>query len=201
MSTFQPNPAPFEPGSSGAYHYLYGRHQLGRYLPARAPPTLYLTPESRYDSLGEPPRGCEDRPPQTVEQLVTRGYFAVPAGAPETALLSDKQMTAWLGLDDAIRQIQGRVEIYEQNVYEIQLAECSAINDLFAWEAKYGWPPASKEQYVLGKRLQALYAERRAERVSAWRDTWRLRQELPEQVQQYLTACRKLQILDGGDGP
>ena len=184
-----------------AYHYLYGRHQLHRYLPG-APRGRYPMETATYaDFSGTPTYGPPRRPAQTVEQLVDQGYFTVPNSAPETAILSDRRTTAWLGLDDAIQQIQQRLEIYAQNLYEIKWAECSAINDLFAWEAKYGWPAPSKEQYVLTKRLQALYAEYRAERVSAWRDISRVRQTLPEAAQQYLSAYRKLQILDAGDGP
>ena len=133
------NPIEQEPVQS-AYHYLYGRHQLHRYLPG--------TPRGRYpmetatyaDFSGTPTYGPPRRPAQTVEQLVDQGYFTVPNSAPEAAILADRRTTAWLGLDDAIQQIQQRLEIYAQNVYEIKWAECSAINDLFAWEAKYGWP-------------------------------------------------------------
>jgi hypothetical protein len=53
------------------------------------------------------------------------------------------------------------------------------------------------------KRLQELYAEERAERVSAWRDISKLRQLLPESIRQYLSSYRKSQILNDlpGDLP
>ena len=134
--------------------------------------------------------------------MIEQGYFAVPNSEPEIAIIHDKKRTAWLGLDDVITQIRQREEIYLQNLYEIELAKCDAINALFTWEAQYGWPANAKEQYVLGKRLQALYADQRAERVTAWKDISRLKQSLPEVAQQYLAAFRKVSILEDtkGDG-
>ena len=179
-----------------ARYYLYGRSQMYRYLPASQPSKPYRSPTTEYDFLTQAVSGQEDRGPQTVEQLITQGYFAVPAGSAETAILSDKRTTAWLGLDDAIQQVQRRIEIYERNFYEIELAKCSAINSLFAWEAQYSWPAAPQQQYVLGKRLQELYADQRRERIMLWKDVSRLRQELPESAQRYLAAYRKIQILE-----
>ena len=51
--------------------------------------------------------------------------------------------------------------------------------------------------------MNDLYMEQRAERVSLWRDVSRLRLELPENAQQYLSAYRKVSILedDKGDAP
>ena len=161
-----------------------------RSVPGAAPDTSSITPIAR------PNDG-----PQTVEQVITQGYFAVSNAEPEIAIIQDKKRTAWLGLDDVIAQIRHREEIYLQNLYEIELAKCDAINALFTWEAQYGWPANAKEQYVLGKRLQALYADQRAERVAVWKDISRLRQTLPEAAQSYLSALRKLTVLEdtGGD--
>ena len=201
MNPIQPNPTPLSGDHDASYHYLYGRHQLCRYLPASEQSQLYPSPTAEYDFSRQAVSALEDQGPQTVEQLISQGYFAVPAEPPETAILSDRRATAWLGLDDVIRQVQRRFEIYEQNIYEIDLAKCEAINALFVSESHYGWPASAKEQYILGKRLQALYADQREERVSVWKDVSRLRQSLPENAQQYLSAHRKIQILDepGGD--
>jgi len=184
-------------------YYLYGRNQVYRYLSASKPSKPYQSPATAYDFSTRAISGPEDRGPQTVEQLITQGYFAVPAGAAETAILSDKRTTAWLGLDDVIQQVQRRIEIYERNIYEIELAQCSATNSLFAWEAQYSWPASPQQQYILGKRLQELYADRRRERIMLWKDVSRLRQELPESAQRYLSAYRKIQILEDlpGDIP
>ena len=133
------NPIEQEPVQS-AYHYLYGRHQLHRYLPGTTRGRYPMETATYADFSGTPTYGPPRRPAQTVEQLVDQGYFAVPNNAPETAILSDRRTTAWLGLDDAIQQIQQRLEIYAQNIYEIKWAECSVINDLFTWEARYGAP-------------------------------------------------------------
>ena len=186
-----------------SYYYLYGRSQLYRYLPEVTLPQPRPGPDSNYTLFTQRATGQGEEGPQTVEQLITRGYFAVPAADAETALISDKRATAWLGLDDLVGQVQGRIEIYRQNFYEIEQAKCHAINDLFAWESQYSWPASSDQQYRLTKRLQELYADQRAERISLWRDVSRIRQILPETVQSYLSAHRKMEILDDdpGDAP
>jgi hypothetical protein len=60
--------------------------------------------------------------------------------------------------------------------------------------------PNSKIEYSLGKRLDKLYSEQREERVNLWRDVSRLRLLLPENAQNYLTAYRKLSILEDSEG-
>ncbi len=182
-----------------SYYYFYGRSQLYRNLPEVTLSQPQPGPDT-YTLLSKRATGQGDEGPQTVEQLITRGYFAVPAADAETALISDKRDTAWLGLDDLVGQVQGRIEIYRQNFYEIEHAKCHAVNDLFAWEAQNTWPASSDQQYRLTKRLQELYADQRAERISLWRDVSRLRQVLPETIQGYLSSHRKMEILDDDPG-
>jgi len=142
--------------------------------------------------------------PPTVEQIIARGYFRIPKGEPETAIISDKKHISWLGLDDIIGQVRRRQEIYQRNIYDLELAKCSAINAVLVLEAERGSVPADgRESYSLNKRLQELYQQQRDERVRLWQDVSRLRQILPETAQQYLTAYRKVSILEDdskGDG-
>jgi len=140
--------------------------------------------------------------PQTVEQIVSSGYFSIPKGEPETAIISDRKNTSWLGLDDIIGQIRNRYEVYENNTYELEKAKCAAINCLFQHLAHHG-PTNSKVEYAVDKRLDGLYCEQREERTNLWRDISRLRLLLPEQAQNYLSAYRKVSILedDKGDTP
>ncbi len=49
------------------------------------------------------------------------------------------------------------------------------------------------------KRLQELYQEQRGERTSLWRDLSRIRLAVPESAQQYLSATRKLSLLNEED--
>jgi len=137
---------------------------------------------------------------QTVEQIIANGYFAAPAGDPVTAILSDKEHTSWLGLDDVISQIRKRHEIYDRHIYQIELGKCAAMNALYSAEAYHG-PADSKQFYSRHKRLQELYEQERNERTSLWKDISRLRQALPESAQMYLGARRGLQALQdtGGD--
>ena len=140
--------------------------------------------------------------PQTVEQIVSNGYLSVPKSEPETAIISDRKNTSWLGLDDLIGQIRNRYKVYENNIYELEKAKCTAINCLFKHRAYHG-VPNSKVEYSVDKRLDGLYSEQREERTNLWRDISRLRLLLPEQAQNYLSAYRKVSILEDkkGDGP
>jgi hypothetical protein len=142
--------------------------------------------------------------PQTVEQVIERGYLAVPPGDPAAAMISDRKNTSWLGLDDLIGQIRKRYEIFDRNLYEMQLSKCAAANALFSMEADRGSVPAdSKERYALDKRLQQIYQEEREERVTLWQDVSRLRLSMAEAAQLYLSAYRKVRLLEDtqGDAP
>ena len=133
---------------------------------------------------------------QTVEDVIRRGYLAVPRASPEMAIISDRQHTSKFGLGDIIGQIRKRYELFERNVYEIELAKCEAISCLYRHRAYHG-PTDSKVEYSVSKRLNDLYSDQREERTNLWRDISRLRQSLPESAQQYLAAYRKIAILKG----
>jgi len=137
--------------------------------------------------------------PQTVEQVIRKGYLAVPKSDPEIAIISDKKDTARFGLDDVISQVRNRHELYQQNMYELELAKCSVINSFYQHEAYHG-PSDSKVEYSMNKRLDELYADQRKERTDLWRDVSRLRLQLPENAQQYLSAYRKVSILEESEG-
>ena len=134
---------------------------------------------------------------QTVEDIIQRGYFAVPKSEPETAIISDKKQTSGLGLGDIISQVRQRYEIYQRNIYQIELGKCYALNSVFYIEAMRGnIPQNSREAYSLSKSLREFYEQQRDERVRLWQDISRLKQSLPEQAQQYLSAYRKVSILE-----
>ncbi len=143
------------------------------------------------------------RQPQTVEEIILSGYFAVPAGDAETAIISDKKQTSWLGLEDAIRQVRNRYELYHRNMYELHQGVCEADNAIFRQVAAQGAPADNRQQYSASKLTQELYEQMRGERVDLWKDVSRLKQTLPEVAQNYLAAYRKVAILedDKGDGP
>jgi len=84
-------------------------------------------------------------------------------------------------------------------MYELELAKCSAMNTVYTHEAWHG-PTNSRVEYSLGKRLDKLYKDQRDERTNLWRDISRLRLLLPENAQKYLTAYRKLSILEDSKG-
>jgi hypothetical protein len=179
-----------------AYQYLYGRHhQYGR---TPSLPRYGVRPYWRARSAPSTPKPLAeiDDGPQTVEDLVRDGFFAVPDHEPETAVLYDRRHTSWMALDDVLTQIKNREEIYKKNMNEIAWSQCYAFNEL-ARNAH----PANEEAYaVYERRMQDLRAEQRAERTMFWRDVSRIRERLPESAQQYLSAFRKLQILDDDTG-
>ena len=138
----------------------------------------------------------------TVEQIVANGYFEAAKNDPIEAIISDRRQTAWLGLDDIIGQIRHRYEVYENNIHELEISKCSAINSFYAHEAYHG-PPDSRIDYSVSKRLDKLYEGQRDERINLWRDVSRLRLSMAEKAQEYLTAYRKVSILEdpNGDAP
>ena len=58
----------------------------------------------------------------------------------------------------------------------------------------------SKEMYGLNKSISEFYQQQRNERINLWRDVSRLRLQFPENAQQYLSAYRKVSILEDDKG-
>ncbi len=183
-------------------------YQSGRFLvydiPRRGPKSGYFDTCTGYDFTSDiVPKTDRLRGP-TVEDIINNGYFPIPKSEPETAIISDKKQTAGLGLGDIISQVRQRYEIYDRNIYQIELGKCYTISSQMAVESSRGGVcMSSKEAYSLNKSLRELYEQQRDERVRLWQDISRLKQSLPEQAQQYLAAYRKVWILedDRGDSP
>jgi len=184
------------------YFYAAGRFMSYDLPRPHAPLEVRFVPAGSYDFTSDLVQRRTYPVPQTVEQVIRKGYLAIPQSEPETALISDKKHTAGLGLDDVIGQIRRRYEVYDKNIYELEWSKCEAINCLYRHESYHG-PTDSKVEYSVSKRLNDLYQEQREERTNLWRDVSRLRLELPENAQQYLSAYRKVSILedDQGDAP
>ena len=180
--------------------YFYSAGIIQKYLEQKK--DLYSAPTSNYDFSSDLSPGRTRSVPQTVEDVIRGGYFSVPKSDLETAIISDKKHTSWLGLDDVIHQIRHRHEIYSRSIYDLELSKCSVINGLYSHEAYHG-PSDSKVEYSVNKRLDKLYSEQREERLNFWRDVSKLKLLLPEQAQNYLSAYRKVSILENfdGDGP
>ena len=192
---------------SGYRPYFY---QSGKFLAYGIPGETGLTGLSdqssgRYDFTSDLIQGKGySRRQSTVEDIVRNGYFPIQKTEPETAIISDKKQTSGLGLSDIIGQVRQRYEIYEKNIYQIDLGKCYALSSMFTVEAERGGVRQdSREAYSLSKCLREFYEQERDERVRLWQDVSRLKQALPEQAQQYLTAYRKVLILEddsAGDG-
>jgi len=184
---------------SGYTPYFY---QSGKFLaydiPQRSSKSTYFGTSTGYDFTSDlVPKKQTWPKTQTVEDIVQRGYFPIPKSEPETAIISDKKNTSGLGLSDIISQVRKRYQIYEQNIYEIEMGKCYALNSTFYIEAmRGGIPQNSREAYSLTKSLRKLYEQERDERVRLWQDVSKLKQALPEQAQQYSTAYRKVSILE-----
>ena len=136
---------------------------------------------------------------QTVEDVIRNGYFSVPKSELETAIISDRKHTAWLGLDDMVGQIRHRYEVYQRNTYDLEVAKCAVINTFYTHEAWHG-PSDSRLEYSVNKRLDKLYKDQRDERINLWRDVSKLRLLVPETAQNYLAAYRKVSILEDSKG-
>jgi hypothetical protein len=182
------------------YFYQSGKF-LSYDIPHRASRSSYFGRTTSYDFTSDiVPNSSRPRSP-TVEDIVNKGYFPIPKADPETAIISDKKHTSSLGLGGIINQVRKRYEIYDRNIYQIELGKCYALNSMFAVEAERGGVrQSSREAYSLNKSLRELYEQQRDERVRLWQDISRLKQNLPEQAQQYLASYRKVSILEGDQG-
>ena len=181
-------------------------YQSGKFLtydiPNRDSNSAYFGESAGYDFTSDiiGPKRTWPRQP-TVEDIISRGYFAAPKSDMETAIITDKKHTSKLGLDDVISQVRDRYQIYERNIYQIELGKCYAMNSIFSVEAdRGGVSMSSREAYSLSKSLREFYEQQRDERKSLWADVSKLKLLLPEQAQSYLSSYRKLAILDGLEG-
>jgi len=187
-------------GTYVPYFYQSGKF-LSYDLLNRGPKSAYFGTSTGYDFTSDiVPKSSRHRGP-TVEDIINNGYFPIPKSEPETAIISDKKQTSGLGLGDIISQVRQRYEIYERNIYQIELGKCYTISSQLAVESSRGGVCMnSKEAYSLNKSLRELYEQQRDERVRLWQDISRLKQTLPEQAQQYLSAYRKVSILEESEG-
>jgi hypothetical protein len=181
--------------------YFYSAQIVQNYLDSNKSflAGTYTTTPVKYDFTSDLFKNPGFHRVPTVEQIIANGYFAIPKNDPVKAIISDKKDTSWLGLDDVIGQIRNRYELYQKNMYDLELGKCAAINTLYTHEALHG-PADSRAEYSLGKRLDKLYKDQRDERTGLWQDISRLRQILPEHAQKYLTSYRKEKILEDSKG-
>ncbi|MFC1653100.1 hypothetical protein ACFL3F_05205 [Planctomycetota bacterium] len=183
------------------YFYASGRFVLAHDVPRYRTSLTALAGPSSYDFTSDLSPSRRYFTGQSVDQVIRSGYLAIPQSEQETALILDKKHTSRLGLDDVIGQIRNRYELYQKNSYEIELAKCYAVSTALAIEsARGGIILNSKEMYGLNKSISELYQQQRNERVNLWRDVSRLRLQLPENAQQYLSAYRKVSILEDDKG-
>ena len=187
-------------GTYVPYFYQSGRF-LSYDIPHRAARSSYFGRTTGYDFTSDiVPNSSWPRSPN-VEDIINKGYFPIPKAEPETAIISDKKHTSSLGLGGIINQVRQRYEIYDRNIYQIELGKCYTISSQLAVESSRGGVyMSSREAYSLNKSLRELYEQQRDERVRLWQDISRLKQSLPEQAQQYLSAYRKVSILEGNRG-
>ena len=198
-----PNQTPGRPHFGPGYvPYFYASGRFLSYdLPGMRTSLTALSAPASYDFTSDLVQRRGYPVPQTVDQVIHRGYLATPKSEPETALITDKKHTSQLGLDDVISQIRRRYEVYDKNVYEIELGKCYAVSSAHAIEsARGGITLNSKEMYGLNKTISEFYQQQRNERINLWRDVSRLRLQLPENAQQYLSAYRKVSILEDDNG-
>lgn len=183
------------------YFYASGRFQWydqpSQNVPGRSNLVRFVT----YDFTSDLHRVRAYPIPQTVEDVIRKGYLSVPASELETALISDKKDMSKLGLSDVISQIRNRYSIYERNMYQIELGKCYTISTQLAVESDRGGVcMSSKEAYSLNKNLNEFYEQQREERNRLWADVSKLKLLLPEKAQNYLSSYRKLAILEEGNG-
>ncbi len=140
------------------------------------------------------PSACD-----SIDGIVTAGRLAVPGADPILALATDRRLTSFLSLDDAIGQVRRRYEIYARHLDEIEQSRLRMVNAATSWRQPPFWIPEEDDPDVR-EAVDRLEQQKREERLSLWRDVSRLRQAIPESAQEYLGAYRRARIMqDGGD--
>ena len=110
--------------------YMPYFYQSGKFLlydiPHKGPKSGYFDRIRGYDFTSDivPKRQWPKQ--STVEDIILKGYFAVPKSEPEIAIISDNNHTAKLGLDGVISQIRQRYENYHENIYRLDQNICYA---------------------------------------------------------------------------
>jgi hypothetical protein len=84
------------------YFYASGRFVSYDLPRAGAPLEAGFVPTGSYDFTSDLIQRRVYPAGQTVDQVIRRGYLAIPKSDPETAIISDKKSTSRLGLDDVI---------------------------------------------------------------------------------------------------
>jgi len=192
------------PSSTGAYMpYFY---EAGLYLwhplpGIQAPTAAQYGSSGGYDFTSDLTQKTFLPQSQTVEQIIQKGYLAIPQSDPETAIITDKQHTSWQGLEEVIRQVQDRQQLSQHIIYDLEQAKCAAVSNLYEQVAYQAQPLSSKQIYALNKRLDDLYSEQRKERLDLWRDVSKVRQIIPEHTESYLSSYRKVALLNEPGDP
>jgi hypothetical protein len=135
----------------------------------------------------------------SLERILSDGRLSVPRAEPAEAMLIDRQRTQQLGLDDVITQIQWRYDLYRQHMDELQQTELTVLNAHHTWHDPWGIVDDRRDP-ELRRELDSVEQQRRAERLSLWRDLSRLRQAVPDWAERYLSAYRKVQLVKDGGG-
>ena len=139
------------------YFYASGRF-ISYDLPHAGAREARFAPTGSYDFTSDLIQTRAYPAGQTVDQVIQRGYLAIPKSEPETAIISDKKHTSRLGLDDVIGQIRRRYEVYDRNIYEIEQGKCYLISSAYAIEsARGGVTLNSKEMYGLNYPLILIF--------------------------------------------
>ena len=183
------------------YVYASGRAMVYSILPGTPSQRFLDSNPVRYDFTSDLIGHKQIIRHQTVEDIIARGYLSVPRAESELALISDKHETSRLGLTDVIQQIRNRYEIYHRNLDDLDTSSCNAYNAVLSMIAHRGGVCLnSREVYGVSKRLFEVDLQKQKERVDLWSDISKLKQLLPEQAQNYLSAYRKISILEDSEG-
>jgi hypothetical protein len=109
------------------------------------------------------------------------------------SFLSDRLAVESFASHDLLRRLRERCSFYQQHMDELQTARQNAVAVRRDWRN-----PLDSQAYLadpdLLRDVQRIDGERRAERLSFWRDLNDLRSKLPEQWLSYLASYRRNQL-------
>lgn len=188
-------------GPAGRYSYFYPVHHDNVMLPGQRYSNDYITAARFYDhtykanpipaeahsAIALPNNASSSKP--SIEDLLQGVWLPIQSQDPVASMLTDRLNVNTLGLCDVLEQIKERITLYRRHFDELEHAKLDVRNVRKRWTDpmdKIGNLPDPD----LVSAIHELESQQRNERLSCWKDLSSLRQQLPEQWQQYLGAVR-----------
>lgn len=138
----------------------------------------------------------------SLDDVIASCRLPIPASSDGTdqaassgaSFLSDRLSVESFATSDLVRRIRDRLSFYRLHMDELDQARINAVAVRRDWRSPLDSQPYLADPELL-RDVQRIDGEKRAERLSLWRDLGDLRSKLPEQWASYLSSYRRHHLL------